>query len=157
MPSGLPMFAPLLVLLIVLWEWCLANADASSIKNTAADIHALDGNFVEHYVHCEKVSRRLIFFNDKNERIPQLYILVCLHIYFNTRVAFCLHFLSLMCIMDCNPACQWLYRAHGSQSAITVTTGIITAIWFCQLTHCCPIIVKWTDATLYLLLSSWQN
>lgn len=55
------MFAPLLVLLIVLWERCLANADASSIKNTAADIHALDVNFVEHYVHCEKVSRRLIF------------------------------------------------------------------------------------------------
>ena len=95
MPSGLPMFAPLQVLLIVLWEWCLANADASSIENTAADIHALDGNFVGHYVHCEKVSRRLIFYY-KNKRIPQRYTLVRLHIYFDTRVVFYLHFLSLI-------------------------------------------------------------
>ena len=58
--------------------------------------------------------KKAYFFNDKNERIPQLYILVCLHIYFNTRVAFCLHFFSLMCIINCNPACQWLCRAHRS-------------------------------------------
>ena len=47
-----------------------------------------------------------LFFNYKNKRIPQLYTLVCLHIYFNTRVAFCLQFFSLMCIKNYNPACQ---------------------------------------------------
>ena len=47
-----------------------------------------------------------LFFNNKNKRIPQLYSLVFLPIYFDTRVAFYLHFFSLMCIMDCNPACQ---------------------------------------------------
>lgn len=37
-----------------------------------------------------------LFFNYKNKRIPQRYTLVCLHIYFDTRVVFYLHFLSLI-------------------------------------------------------------
>ena len=37
-----------------------------------------------------------LFFNYKNKRIPQRYTLVRLHIYFDTRVVFYLHFLSLI-------------------------------------------------------------
>ena len=61
-----------------------------------------------------------LFFNNKNKRIPQRYTLVCLHIYFDTRVVFYLHFLSLIA------KCYYCYYCYYYGNLILIAKTLLS-------------------------------